>query len=107
MYLEQKLDTILKKLEKQEQMMQLFVPDLSKKKEVMHFLQITRQTMDKYLAENRIANGVHYLLDDEENIVYIPGAIIELKQSGIKYKGNRNTKQSKTKNILADMGMVA
>jgi hypothetical protein len=104
MYLEQKLDEILKKLDKQEKMIKLFVPDLSKKKEVQHFLQITRQTMDKYIDENTIQNGVHYYLDAKENMVFIPDAIIELKQSGVKYK--RESTLPMASKIIAGIGSI-
>lgn len=107
MYLEEKLALILEKLDRQEAMLKLFVPDLTKKKEVQHFLQITRQTMEIYISDSRIANGVHYFLDENQNLVFIPAAIIELKQSGIKYKKNRNTAQNLADNIISSIGSIA
>ncbi len=107
MYFEEKMDLILKKLDEQEQMLKLFVPDLTKKKEVQHFLQVTRQTLEIYISNGKIANGVHYYLDDDENIVFIPTAIIELKQSGIKHKANRRTTLNTADSIINSIGSIA
>lgn len=104
MYLEQKLDEILKQLAKQDKYLKLFMPDLTKKKEVQHFLKITRPTMDKYLKENTLELGVHYYLDASENMVFIPDAIIELKQSGVKYK--RESTQPLANQVIANIGVI-
>lgn len=105
MFLEEKLELILKKLEEQEKMMKLFIPDLTKKKEVEHFLQITRQTMKKYLDENLIKKDEHYYLDDDGAMVFIPEAVMELKAKGIKYKGSKVSNTAKADQILEQMGV--
>jgi len=105
MYLEETLKKILEKVEKQEKLLQLFIPDLTKKKEVMHFLGVTRQTFEKYLKEQIVEENKHYYLDDKNSMVFIPDAVIELKMQGVRYK--RDTKAPASIDILNSMKIGA
>ncbi len=104
MFLEERLDQILEKQQKLEEMLQLFIPDLTKKKSVEHFLQISRQTMATYLNDGVLKKDVHYYLDDKGAQVFIPNAIIEFKKSGGKAKA-RKTRMGKKMEVLEQMGV--
>jgi hypothetical protein len=83
--------------------LKLFVPDLTKKKSVEHFLQVTRQTMAKYIDTGIFKENVHYYMDGN-TMVFIPAAIIEFKRSGNIGK-RRKTNLEKKNEILEQMGV--
>ncbi len=72
-----KLDLILTELLNLKSELDLFKPDLTIEKEVIHFLAIDRCTFKKYLDDGRLVEGVHYY--NEHNI---PEEIIKFKKGG-------------------------
>ena len=104
MYLEQKLDEMQEQLRNLNQFMMMLMPDLSSKKNVQHFLQITRQTMATYIKEGIIKEDIHYYLDDNGNEIFIPEEIIKLKAFGFRKQPNR-AKSENANRVLANMGI--
>ena len=104
MYLEQKLDEMQEQLRNLNQFMMMLMPDLSNKKNVQHFLQITRQTMVTYMKEGIIKEDTHYYLDENGNEIFIPEEIIKLKAFGFRKQPNRAKSENANK-VLANMGI--
>lgn len=75
------LSLILKEMRKLKKQLQVFLPDLTQEKEVIHFLAIDRRTFKKYLDEGRLIEGTHYY-NSKDKKVYIPDAIIAFKKGG-------------------------
>lgn len=103
MYLEQKLDEMQEQLRNLNQFMMMLMPDLSSKKNVQHFLQITRQTMVTYMKEGIIKEDEHYFIDENGNEVFIPDEIIKLRAKGFRKQPNR-AKSENANRVLAEMG---
>ena len=59
----------------------LFKPNLTLEKEVIHFLAIDRRTFKKYVDDGRLIEGVHYHNDSNKKI-YVPEEIIKFKKAG-------------------------
>lgn len=99
MFFEEKIDLVLQRLEEQQQLLELFIPDLRKKKHVAVFLGITEQCLANWLkdSDSPIERGIHYRLNGRGDIEFIPSLIISLKRSG----GYKNRRDSK-KEIIAD-----
>jgi hypothetical protein len=76
-----KLDLILTELLNLKSELNLFKPDLTIEKEVIHFLGKDRRTFKKYLDEGRLIEGVHYYNDNDKR-VYVPEEIIKFKKGG-------------------------
>lgn len=120
MYLEEKLDLVLKRLKDQQQLLELFIPDLRKKKHVVTFLGITEQCLNKWLkdSDSPIEQGIHYFLNGRGEIEFIPESIISLKRAG-GYKNRRQNKKEitvdevvpanhlQTKKILQKIGKIS
>jgi len=120
MYLEEKLDLVLKRLNDQQQLLELFIPDLRKKKHVVTFLGITEQCLNKWLkdSDSPIEQGIHYFLNGRSEIEFIPESIISLKRAG-GYKNRRQNKKEitvdevvpanhlQTKKILQKIGKIS
>lgn len=104
MYLEQKLDEMQEQLRNLNQFMMMLMPDLSNKKNVQHFLQITRQTMTTYMKEGIIKEDTHYYLDDNGNEIFIPEEIIKLKAFGFRKQPNK-AKSENANRVLVNMGI--
>jgi predicted P-loop ATPase/GTPase len=104
MYLEQKLDEMQEQLKTLSQFMMMMMPDLTNKKNVQHFLQITRQTMATYMKEGIIKEDVHFYFDDNGNEVFIPEEIIKLRAFGVRKQPSK-MKDDKASKILANMGI--
>ena len=104
MYLEQKLDEMQEQLRNLNQFMMMLMPDLSNKKNVQHFLQITRQTMVTYMKEGIIKEDTHYYLDENGNEIFIPEEIIKLKAFGFRKQPNR-AKSENANRVLVNMGI--
>lgn len=98
MYVEQKLDLVIQRLEEQQQLLELFIPDLRKKKYVATFLGITEQCLGNWLkdSDSPIEQGVHYHLNGRGEIEFISSAIILLKRTG-GYKNRRESKKEALK----------
>jgi len=75
------LQIVLSRLDTLEKQLDIFIPDLSLEREVIHFLCIDRRTFKKYIEEGRLEEGVHYYNDSNKRI-YVPDAIIAFKKSG-------------------------
>lgn len=104
MFLEQKLDEMQEQLRKLNQFMMMLMPDLSSKKNVQHFLQISRQTMVTYMKEGIIKENEHYFVDENGNEVFIPDEIIKLRAKGFRKQPNR-AKSENANRVLANMGI--
>lgn len=94
MYFEEKLDLVLQRLEEQQQLLELFIPDLRKKRHVATFLNITEQCLDNWIkdSDSPIEEGVHYRLNSRGVLEFISSAIIVLKRTG-GYKNRRENKK--------------
>ncbi|HQS65914.1 MAG TPA: hypothetical protein PLM93_01855 [Sulfuricurvum sp.] len=90
MFVEEKLDLVLIKIEEQQQLLELFIPDLRKKKNVASFLGITVQCLENWIkdSDSPMEEGVHYRFDSRGALELISSAIILLKRTG-KYKNRR------------------
>lgn len=104
MFLEQKLDEMQEQLRNLNQFIMMLMPDLSSKKNVQHFLQISRQTMVTYMKEGIIKEDEHYFIDENGNEVFIPEEIIKLKAFGFRKQPNR-AKSENANRVLANMGI--
>ncbi|MDO9177174.1 MAG: hypothetical protein Q7U16_02430 [Agitococcus sp.] len=99
MFFEEKLDLVLFKLEETQQLLELFIPDLRKKRHVATFLGITEQSINNWLkdSDSPIEKGIHYRINGRGDIEFVPTFIIALKRSG----GYKNRRESK-KEIIVD-----
>lgn len=90
MFVEEKLDLVLLKIEEQQQLLELFIPDLRKKKYVASFLGITVQCLENWIkdSDSPMQEGVHYRLNNRGELEFISSAIIILKRTG-GYKNRR------------------
>lgn len=104
MFLEQKLDQMQEQLRNLNQFMMMLMPDLSSKKNVQHFLQISRQTMVTYMKEGIIKEDEHYFIDENGNEVFIPDEIIKLRAKGFRKQPNK-AKSENANRVLAEMGI--
>ena len=93
MYLEEKLDLLLKQNEELKSYIKLFLPDLTTDKGVIHFLEITRNTFNTYLNNNTFIEGSHYIKEGNKRI-FLSTEIINLKKLGVKGKRNKSAKQN-------------
>jgi hypothetical protein len=119
-YFEEKLDLVLQRLEEQQQLLELFIPDLRKKKHVATFLGITEQCLNNWLKDfdSPIEKGVHYRQNTRNEIEFIAAPIIALKRTG-GYKNRREIKKEiiteevipannpATKRILQKLGKIS
>lgn len=105
MCLEDKLDLILNQQEKFNGYIELFMPDLTTEKGVIHFFEITRTTFNTYISNNTFIEGVHYIKDGKKR-VFVSDKIIRLKKLGIKGKRNKNTNQDILDIANANLDMI-
>ncbi|WP_294967043.1 hypothetical protein [Sulfurimonas sp.] len=75
------LQIILSEISSLKKQLDIFVPDLTLEKEVIHFLAKDKRTFKRYLDENYLEEGIHYY-NDYNKRVYIPDAIVAFKKSG-------------------------
>ncbi|MDD3597399.1 hypothetical protein [Sulfuricurvum sp.] len=94
MYFEEKLDLVLQRLEEQQILLELFIPDLRKKRHVATFLNITEQCLDNWIkdSDSPIEEGIHYRLNSRGALEFSSSAIILLKRTG-GYKNRRESKK--------------
>jgi hypothetical protein len=90
MYLEEKLDTLIKKQKELIAMVEIFLPDLTTEKGVIHFLEITKNTFNNYMKNDVFIEGQHFVKKRGKR-VFNPQEIIKLKKVGIKGKHKNNT----------------
>ena len=76
-----KLDLILTEINSLRRELDLFKPDLTLEKEVIHFLQKDKRTVKRYIDEGILQEGVHYYNDDDKR-VFVPDEIIKFKKGG-------------------------
>lgn len=85
MYIEDKLEQLLLGQKYLQEKLELLLPDLSSEKGVIHFLQITKNTFNNYIGNGTFIEGEHFIMEGSTK-VFIPDAIISLKNSGVKGK---------------------
>jgi len=105
MYLEEKLDQILLGQELLNEKIELFLPNLSTEKGVIHFLEITKNTFNTYMKNGVFVEGQHFIMEGKTK-VFIPDEIIELKKRGVKGKRKFSTKQDKLDAINLQLGII-
>lgn len=95
MYLEEKIDFLIAEQKRLVEMVELFLPNLETEKGVIHFLEITKETLNSYLKKEILKQGVHYVEDrkNHNRRVYIPDAIVKLKKIGVKGKHKISKKE--------------
>lgn len=81
MYVEEKIDLLLKEILNLKSDIKLFLPDLTTQKGVIHFLEITKNTFDNYINNNIFEEGIHYYKDKDKRVFY-SDEIINFKKSG-------------------------
>jgi hypothetical protein len=84
MYDGQKLDLLLAKFEDIQDTLQMFMPNLQLKRNVLTFLDITEPTLNHYIKNGVLEEGLHYEKVGKNKLRFIPEAIIAFKKSGIK-----------------------
>ena len=84
MYDGQKLDLLLAKFEDIQDTLQMFMPNLQLKRNVLTFLDITEPTLNNYIKNGVLEEGLHYEKVGKNKLRFIPEAIIAFKKSGIK-----------------------
>lgn len=98
MYLEEKLDTLIEKQKELIEMVELFLPDLTTEKGVIHFLEITKNTFNNYMRNDIFIEGQHFIKKGRRK-VFNPQEIIKLKKVGVKGK-HKSTSQQDTLDFL-------
>ena len=83
MFLEEKIDLLIDEQKQMKNMVEIFLPNLETEKGVIHFLEITKNTFNKYLYEGTLQEGVHFIKDGHQRI-FITDEIVKLKKSGVK-----------------------
>lgn len=84
MYDGQKLDLLLAKFEDIQDTLQMFMPNLQLKRNVLTFLDITEPTLNHYIKNGVLEEGLHYEKVGKNKLRFIPEAIIAFKKTGIK-----------------------
>ena len=105
MYFEEKVDLLIETLNQLHEKLELFLPNLSLEKGVIHFLEITKNTFNNYMNNGIFIEGKHFIKDGG-NKVFIPDAIIELKKSGIKGKRKTSSKQDTLDAVNQQLGII-
>jgi len=85
MFMEEKIDLLIKEQKRLYEMVELFLPNLETEKGVVHFLEITKETLNNYIKKDILEEGVHYVKQQNKR-VYLPDAIVKLKKVGVKGK---------------------
>ena len=105
MYIEEKIDLLLSEHKQLVEMVQLFLPNLESEKGVIHFLEITKNTFNKYVKDGVFVEGIHFIKENRKRI-FIPEEIIKLKKSGIKGKRKSSNKQDKLEAVNLQLGIM-
>ena len=105
MFLEEKVNLILKNQDHLAQKIDLFLPNLEREKGVIHFLEITKNTFNTYMKNGVFVEGKHFIKEGRTK-VFVPDAIIELKKSGIKGKRKTSKKQDKLDAVNLKLGIM-
>ncbi len=83
--LENTLKEILHRLDEQQALLQVTLNSLTTSKAVANFLGISQRTIQLWVKQNKLQDGKHYYRDGKR-LVFIPAAILELKNNP--YKGS-------------------
>ncbi len=105
MYIEETLKEILLGQDLLREKIELFLPDLSTEKGVIHFFEITKNTFNTYMKNGVFVEGQHFIKEGKTR-VFIPDAVIELKKSGVKGKRKTSTKQDKLDAVNLRLGII-
>lgn len=84
------LNLILQKLEVQEELLLLTVPNNITKKAVANSLGKTDRTIDNYIKNGIFKKGVHYFINEIGKKEFIPQGIVDFKR-------NKNQKKDRKK----------
>ena len=106
MYLEEKLDNLIEKQKELIEMVELFLPDLTTEKGVIHFLEVTKNTFNTYLKNDILIEGRHFAKNGRKR-VFIPQEIIKLKKIGIKGKHKSSTQQDTLDFLNQKLGIMS
>lgn len=88
--LENTLKEILHRLDEQQALLQVTLNSLTTSKAVANFLGISQRTIQLWVKQNKLQDGKHYYRD-AKRLVFIPAAILELKNNP--YKGSSPLKE--------------
>ena len=105
MYLEEKIDKLIAEQARLVNMVELFLPNLETEKGVIHFLEITKNTFNKYVKDGVFVEGIHFIKENRKRI-FIPEEIIKLKKSGIKGRRKSSNKQDKLEAVNLQLGIM-
>ncbi len=100
MSIEETLSLILKKLDTQEELLQLAISNLTTRKEVANFLSKSEKTIDNYVKNGTFEEDIHFFHNEKNKIEFIPTAILEFKKHPqIHYKTSIKPKEQKVEKI--------
>ena len=85
------LKLILQKLESQEELLVLLIPDLKTKKGVANFLGVCDKTLDNWKESGKLQEGLEYFINEKSKVEYIPQGVYQ-------YKKNRQNRNKESKN---------
>jgi len=105
MYMEDKIDQLIIEQKRLHEKLELFLPNLSSEKGVIHFLEITKNTFNNYMNSGIFIEGKHFIKEGKTK-VFIPDAIIELKRSGVKGKRKTSSKQDTLDAVNQQLGIM-
>lgn len=94
--LENILLSILNKIDKQNELLQLSISNLNTKKAVASCLNKSTNTIDNYIKNGTFVKDKHYFFNENGKIEFMPLAILEFKKTP---KINTNSISMKSKNI--------
>jgi len=95
--LENTLKEILHRLDEQQALLQVTLNSLTTSKAVANFLGLSVRTIQLWIKQKKLQEGKHYYRDGKR-IVFIPAAILELKNNP--YKGSSPLKEDMQKEIV-------
>ena len=106
MYLEEKIDKLIVEQKRLIEMVELFLPNLETEKGVIHFLEITKATLNTYIKNEVLEENIHYAKQDGKRI-FIPDAIVKLKKSGVKGRHKQTLKdEAELEAVNAKLGII-
>ncbi len=92
------LKLILQKLESQEKLLVLLIPDFNTKKGVANFFGVCEKTLGNWKESGKFQEGVEYFINEKGRVEYIPQGLYEHKKNRQnKQNGNTEPKNEKDK----------
>lgn len=67
------------------EVMKAYKPDLTKQKEVVSFLGISRQTLHNLVEKGDLKEGIHFSVNEKGHKEFNPESIIEFKKHYVKH----------------------